>query len=402
MRYLTIIFCAVLVAFSLPQAQARMIHVPADSSTIQGGINGATNGDTVLVANGTYTGDGNGDIDFGGKLIMVKSENGPQFTIIDCQGSQEEPGRAFYFHNGEDSTAVVEGFTIQGGYIHEGGGIFCNNSSPTVINCTFSGNHVGFAGMGGGMCCRNSSPILIGCTFIGNICGVTGIGGGMCCWHYSSPRLVGCTFSRNLGSPGAGMFCSDFCSPILKNCSFIGDSALGTEEGVIYCTIYCSPALENCIVAFSVNGPAITCFDTTCIPTLTYCDIYGNPQGDWVGCIADQYGINGNICCCPMFCHPDTGNYFLAENSCCVGAGQGGVHIGAFGVGCDYLCGDASGDRNVDVGDVIHLINYLFTDASPPDPLGAGDANCDGLVDIGDVVYLINYLFIDGPPPCEP
>jgi len=35
-----------------------------------------------------------------------------------------------------------------------------------------------------------------------------------------------------------------------------------------------------------------------------------------------------------MFCYPDTGNYYLHINSCCVGAGQDGVDIGAFGVGC--------------------------------------------------------------------
>jgi hypothetical protein len=64
---------------------AATIHVPADQPTIQAGIDAAVNGDTVLVADGTYTGVGNRDIDFKGKAITVKSENGPENCIIDCE-----------------------------------------------------------------------------------------------------------------------------------------------------------------------------------------------------------------------------------------------------------------------------------------------------------------------------
>jgi hypothetical protein len=70
--------------------------------------------------------------------------------------------------------------------------------------------------------------------------------------------------------------------------------------------------------------------------------------------------------------------------------------------GVRYVTGDCNGDGSVDPGDVVFLINYLFRDGSPPQPVGAGDVNCDGEVNPGDVVYLINYLFRDGPPPCEP
>jgi len=64
-----------------------------------------------------------------------------------------------------------------------------------------------------------------------------------------------------------------------------------------------------------------------------------------------------------------------------------------------FIVGDANGDRIIDVGDVVYLINYLFKNGPAPNSLQAGDANCDEVVDVGDVVYLINYLFKNGPQP---
>ena len=61
--------------------------------------------------------------------------------------------------------------------------------------------------------------------------------------------------------------------------------------------------------------------------------------------------------------------------------------------------GDANGDGVINVTDIVFLINYLFNETSPPDPLWLGDANSDGKVDIVDIVFLINYLFGEGPPP---
>ncbi len=80
--------------------------------------------------------------------------------------------------------------------------------------------------------------------------------------------------------------------------------------------------------------------------------------------------------------------------------------FGAFVYDCSqYVCGDVNNDGEIDIGDVVYLINYLYKDGPPPEcePITAcGDVNVDGEVDIGDVVYLINYLYKDGPPPGNP
>ena len=76
---------------------SAVINVPADYPNIQQGIDASSNGDTVLVADGIYSGNGNRDITFGGKQIVLKSANGPENTIVDCQGDQWNPRKGFLF-----------------------------------------------------------------------------------------------------------------------------------------------------------------------------------------------------------------------------------------------------------------------------------------------------------------
>jgi hypothetical protein len=65
------------------------------------------------------------------------------------------------------------------------------------------------------------------------------------------------------------------------------------------------------------------------------------------------------------------------------------------------MCGDANGDDQINVGDAVYLISYVFKGGPPPDPICVGDANADGDPNVGDAVYLIAYVFKGGPPPEE-
>jgi hypothetical protein len=67
----------------------------------------------------------------------------------------------------------------------------------------------------------------------------------------------------------------------------------------------------------------------------------------------------------------------------------------------EFVAGDANCDRDVNVGDAVYIINYVFKGGAAPIPYMAGNANGDGETNIADAVYLISYIFHGGPPPVE-
>jgi len=171
-----------------------IINVPADQPTIQEGITAASAGDTVLVADGTYSGENNRDIELEGKAITVMSATGAADCVIDC----ESLGCGFYLHQDEGLDTIILGFTIRnGGSIDaDGGGILSTNgASATVTECIFLNN---IADWGGGICIYGGGAECImtitNCTFTGNS---ARWGGGIYCGTASEGVVIG-------GSAGAG------------------------------------------------------------------------------------------------------------------------------------------------------------------------------------------------------
>jgi parallel beta-helix repeat protein len=103
-----------------------VLHVPDDFDSIQTAIAIAFDGQTILVAPGTYS----EPLDFLGKAVTVRSTGGPRVTVID--GGQV--GSVVTFVNGEASSSVLDGFTLTDGNADYGSGIYCKGSSPTITN----------------------------------------------------------------------------------------------------------------------------------------------------------------------------------------------------------------------------------------------------------------------------
>jgi parallel beta-helix repeat protein len=186
--------------------------------------------------------------------------------------------------SGTNATAVLDGFTITAGNANGpewagqdcGGGMYNNNSSPTLTNCVFSQNWTDF--WGGGMHNWQSNPTLTNCTFSGNL--AEDQGGGMLN-NQSSPTLTNCTFSENSAGHGGGGMENFFNSyTTLTNCTFSGNSS-GNLGGGLY-NNQASPVVTNCI--FSENwaafwgGGMVNFFQSS--PTLTNCTFSGNSTGD--------------------------------------------------------------------------------------------------------------------------
>ena len=304
-----------------PDCICYTYHVPEDYLTIQDCINSADDCDVCLVAPGTYI----ENIDFLGKAITLRSEEGATNTIID--GHQADSVVIFSSHEGEDS--VIDGFSIVNGYAEydeNGGGIYCNGSAPTIINCTITGN--GTDDDGGGIHCIGASPTITNCTISAN--STDDSGGGIYCAAASSPTLSNCTISANSSDyNGGGIYCAD-ASSLTINESTISENIAAHGSG-IYCTeasltmtdsvlsgnitsgengsgggIFSGEQAELTITTCTISensasfGGGIICINTS-FPTIEESTISGNSatQGGGIFCTAssptiDHCTITGN------------------------------------------------------------------------------------------------------------
>jgi hypothetical protein len=229
-----------------PAAAATTLHVPADHPTIQAAINAATNGDTIIVSDGTYV----ENIDFRGKAITLRSANGAATTIIDGGNAS----CVVKFVTGETSTTVLTGFTIQRGRgsascSFEGAGIFVANASPTIAGNIITNNQ-GCDGIGIGV--GFGSPIIQGNLITDNrrtTCSGGSGGGGIKIRGASSAQIIGNTITNNNAGNGGGGGISLFAAgtTIIRG-NLISGNVVSTEGGAIAMVNNSTPVITNNII----------------------------------------------------------------------------------------------------------------------------------------------------------
>ena len=296
------------------------IRVPLDQPTIQSGINAALNGDTVLVAAGTYF----ESISLLGKKIFLKSEAGRDATVIRYLGSG---GRVVYCGNGEDTNTVIDGFGIDGN--HQARGIVCNFSSPVIQNCEIF--NCSYSSDGAGIYCTNSSAKIRLNKVHDNTSGLTG--GGICAqgtpatqleisyneiWGTGSPgEAIGCLYAENttiqhnvIRNNTANHWAASgvYLNGTGTTVRIINNTIVGNTHGIVSAT-GAQPVIRNNIVVNNTQGGIES--DMT---NRDYNDVWNNGGSDNPG----PYDISVD----PQFMEPLVSDYHLLATSPCIDAGD--------------------------------------------------------------------------------
>jgi len=288
--------------------QADTLRVPGEYATIQQAIDASVNGDKIVVSDGVYTGDGNRDVDFGGRAITVKSARGSAGCVIDCQGTQQNPHRGFRFGSGEGPDSVLEGFTILNGTTEtgavddrfNGGGILVTNaSSPTIRNMVI--RNTSAACWGGAICCSHfSNPTIESCTLIDNTVGDDG--GGVFAWNGSRPVVVNSLIAGNVSDvTGGGITVFDSGATII-NCTIVNNTA---PYGSGMLDASSNSVVANTIIRGNLDGN----------------QVWGNPQITFSN-VEGGFTGSGNINADPMFADAASGDFRILSGSPCSDAGN--------------------------------------------------------------------------------
>ncbi len=312
--------------FMVSKSSGNIINVPGDYSSIQLAINASTDGDTILVEQGTYM----ENINFRDKNIVITSRyyiardvSYITNTIIDGSTPvHSDTASCVIISGSQDSTAVLQGFTITGGGgtkwfdIHgagtfrEGGGILIEYSSPVIQNNIIRDNVItDVTGVvstgGGGIRIGDGNPKILNNIIIRN----SGKYGAGIVLNYTGVTIKNNVIAKNFGSnsygAGSGIWNTGVFGTVpklIENNTIVYNSALAGTGGV---QSFSSLLILRNNIVWGNTSPSNTQIAGSVSVR------YSNVQGGFTG--------EGNINMPPLF---DTTNYYLSNASPCIDMGD--------------------------------------------------------------------------------
>ncbi|MEA3287223.1 MAG: FISUMP domain-containing protein [Candidatus Marinimicrobia bacterium] len=305
-------------------------------ASIQFGIDASQSGDTVLVQPGTYI----ENINYNGKTLVIGSltlstDNSDYIgsTIID--GNQN--GSVATITGVSDTLAELNGFTLTNG-LHSGGGIFCENANPLLMNLVITDNTAPMS-TGGGIFLQHASPTITNVVVANNTAydNNRADGGGIQCGVDSYPSLTNVTIYRNScdryggginfqGGVDTLIICKninvfDNTAPIgggiywesAENIHLINSNICSNSGDGIY-VHYGTPVIINSIITdntgYGVYGAGSL--------LISYSDVWNNGSGNYNDCDPGLSCIEQN----PIFIDPANGDYHLESTSPCIDLGD--------------------------------------------------------------------------------
>lgn len=351
-------------------------------------LSGDIDGDDVN-SDGNFIAETAADIQGNNSYHVVRSSSRNATAVLDgfvitagqANGDDEERwGGGMY---NDDSNPTLANLTFSGNTATEGGGMYNYDSGPALTNVVFSGNS---AGSGGGMRNYRSSPTLTNVIFSSNS---ATFGGGMDNSYYSSPTLTNVIFSGNTASYGGGGMYSWRSDPALTNVTFNSNGA--QVGGGIY-NDESNPTLTNSILWGDSATSAPEIFDNNSAPTVTYSNIQGG------------YAGTGNINADPRFVGATSGNLRLGFGSPAIDAG---TNTGCPATDLDGLSrptdGNGDGAATCDMGayEAGTMLGGLTPGGSYSFPAQSGVSI--QIVALGNLAYLyVDEMALDHPAATAP
>jgi len=303
--------------------------------TITWALNFTSFGDTIYIAQGTYSPSSGETFPIAMKdQVKLKGGYAPGFVsrnLIDNQTilDAEQTTRILRFEMTSPGTEL-EALIIENGKNPDywGAGIQSNDSSFIMKYCTIRNNSGGE--YGAGLYCQRSNIVLENCIFTDNY-GTT-CGGAIYAWS-SGITMTNCLVSNNSANINGGISFSYKCTPVVTNCLFINNVGTNGYGGAL--SFYRTTALvSNCVfVGNSSSGAGAIYTEWEALPTIRYSNFYNNnpflAYNAFTGSSGDTsnfnaWGWDGTGCreIPPLFHDEGSGDYHLQPNSPLIDSGD--------------------------------------------------------------------------------